>query len=68
MRDLCANCGHWREEHYGKSGAFVAHTKFGCESYEGTEPSPERAAKKTAQLAAVNKSGATSEPDYPGVE
>lgn len=53
--DLCANCGHWREEHYGRDGVYQGDEAFGCPSYLGSVPSPDRAAKKTEQLVASRK-------------
>lgn len=50
-KDLCSNCGHWREEHYDITGASQAHL-LGCHEYQGERPTPERANKKNAELIA----------------
>lgn len=50
-RDLCGNCGHWREEHYNASGVFVADRWFNCVEYLGTVPTEERRAKKREEIA-----------------
>lgn len=50
-RDLCANCGHWREEHYGVAGEFQGQL-FGCAEYQGVEPSDDRAARKADEVRA----------------
>lgn len=54
-RDLCANCGHWREEHYGVTGEFIGGRVFGCAEYQGIEPTEERRAKKADQLRAARE-------------
>lgn len=54
-RDLCANCGHWREEHYNNGaagGPYIAHELFGCAEYQGSVPSSERRAEKADDLEA----------------
>lgn len=53
-RDLCANCAHWREEHYDRTGVFQG-ALFGCSEYQGIEPSDERAANKAAEVRASAK-------------
>lgn len=50
-RDLCANCGHWREEHYNASGAFIGDRWYNCVEYLGTVPTAEQRAKKGEDLA-----------------
>ena len=53
-RDLCGNCAHWREEHYGVNGEFQGHL-FGCAEYQGVEPDADRAAKKQEEVRASRK-------------
>lgn len=53
-RDLCGNCQHWREEHYGVNGEWQGQL-FGCAEYQGEEPSDERAAKKPDELRASKR-------------
>lgn len=53
-RDLCANCAHWREEHYDVTGAFQGQL-FGCHEYQGVDPDDARAAKKDAEIRASRK-------------
>ena len=60
FRSLCANCGHWREEHYTKTGNWMG-DRIGCAEYFGTEPSEERRARKKKELAAAAKQ---HEPTY----
>lgn len=51
MRDLCANCDRWREQHYSAGGAFVAdRMNPPCFEYSGTEPSDERRKQKADEL------------------
>ena len=53
-RDLCANCAHWREEHYGVTGEWQGHL-FGCAEYQGVEPDDDRAARKADEVRASRK-------------
>lgn len=50
-RDLCMNCDHWREEHYGVTGEWQGQL-FGCAEYQGGVPREERRAEKSEQVAA----------------
>lgn len=53
-KDLCANCAHWREEHYGVNGEWQGNL-FGCAEYQGTEPDDERSGKKADEIRASRK-------------
>jgi hypothetical protein len=48
-RDLCANCDHWREEHYNASKVWVG-DRIGCEEYLGVPASRERRLGKVREL------------------
>lgn len=50
-RDLCVNCDHWREEHYGVTGEFQGQL-FGCAEYQGDAPDEERRSRKAEELRA----------------
>lgn len=61
-RDLCANCGRWREEHYGGGGIWIADRwQVPCLEYWGTTASEERRARKADELSSVR---AGREPSY----
>lgn len=65
-RDLCGNCGRWREEHYNQLGAWRGEQlQPPCVEYYGVVPSPERRAKKQDQLnAAFAQASQQQEPQY----
>lgn len=51
-RDLCMNCGRWREQHYS-GGVFTAHQQpeNPCHEYQGGVASPKRRKAKDDDLA-----------------
>ena len=49
-RSLCANCDHWREEHYDAQGAWIGE-RIGCAEYDGVNPGPDRMKKKEKETA-----------------
>ena len=51
-RDLCGNCGEWRELHYTPSGAWKGE-ELGCDEFRGTTPTEEKRAKKEKELKKV---------------
>lgn len=53
-RDMCANCGHWREEHYNRSGVFVADRLFNCIEYSGTGATDEQRKTKAKDIKATS--------------
>jgi hypothetical protein len=50
-RDLCGNCGAWREEHYGGGGQFIAHMRFGCMEYNGVQANDAQRKSKDEDIA-----------------
>lgn len=54
-RDMCANCGRWREEHYAASGAWMGDA-IPCPEYYGTEPSAAERKRKDSDLEKHRKS------------
>lgn len=57
-RDMCANCGHWREEHYNNGaagGPYIADKLFGCHEYQGSVPTAERRKEKDGDLEAFQE-------------
>lgn len=57
-RDLCMNCGRWREQHYS-GGIFTAHLQpvEACHEYQGGVPDPVRRKRKDDDIEAGWKSG-----------
>jgi len=49
-RSLCANCDHWREEHYNEDGSWRGET-IGCSEYEGVNPEAKRLEKREKETA-----------------
>lgn len=50
-RDLCLNCDHWREEHYGVTGEWQGQL-WGCAEYQGGDPGEARRSAKPDELRA----------------
>ena len=48
-RDLCGNCGRWREEHYGADNSWLEGQP--CAEYIGITPGEDRRKKKDRELA-----------------
>ena len=61
-RNLCGNCDHWREEHYGPDGAFIGE-QIGCWEYDGINPDPARLKNREKEL---EDARAESEPRFDG--
>lgn len=50
-RDLCANCGRWREQHYNLSGIFTADRQDPpCLEFQGSVASAKRSDRKRDDL------------------
>lgn len=47
-RDICANCGRWREQHYREDGSWdhEANAEAECDEYYGRTPTPEELGTK----------------------
>lgn len=50
-RDMCANCGNWRELHYaGESGIYIGDKVLGCYEYQGSAVPEERRKNKAKEI------------------
>lgn len=59
--DLCANCDRWREEHYNRSGIFIAdRLDPPCVEYQGMPAPDDRRKNKDRELAKAR--GAATKP------